>query len=155
MADRLICTVFGLGTGCSWVVVALLCPSKKRQALWRNQSATHPYSSTSVTALPSFCSVNTTVFLFLCAIFEEGADVNFTANPTGDANILYWYNPLTFAASMKNLKVVQALIDAGAEVNGSSGEIHPLFAAVEFDQSCQAFAIVTIKILYNAGVNMR
>jgi ankyrin repeat protein len=151
----------------------------------------------------------------LGVLCDEGADVNFTANPTGDANILYWFihsityhtdcttevlellikhgaslsralhavgehkscipfirilldagadieevwddmTPLTRAASKKNPEVVQALIDAGADVSGGSGYVYPLFAAVELTASCTVFApttAATIITLCDAGAD--
>jgi hypothetical protein len=72
-----------------------------------------------------------------------------------------WNNmtPLTRAASMKNPDTVQAFIDAGADINGGSGNLRPLFAAVNCTESCAVFELTTtaatIKFLCDAGIAWR
>lgn len=86
-------------------------------------------------------------FYVLRALCKEGADVNVTSHRA----------PLVRAASKKNPEVVQALINAGANVN-SDGKPPALFATIEPARYHYVYAhttAATLKILCNAGADIK
>ena len=84
---------------------------------------------------------------FIKVLLDAGADIEELWNGM---------TPLTWAALHKNVKVVQALLDAGANVNGAG---HPaLFAAIQPRKDHHVYApttVATMKALCDAGADMK
>ena len=84
---------------------------------------------------------------FIKVLLDAGADIEELWNGM---------TPLTWAALHKNVKVVQALLDAGANVNGAG---HPaLFAAIQPRKDHHVYApttVATVKALCDAGADMK
>jgi len=77
------------------------------------------------------------------ALLEAGVDVDVGSTPLGGGS------PLTWAAYEQSVPMVQILVDAGANVNGTAEDDQPLLDAVLGNDDAAAAAVV--RILLGAG----